>query len=337
MRAHYFEKYGVKSGKIGDLPDPTIGPEQILVEIHAASVNPIDYKIRDGKLKFLRRESFPMILGGDGAGLVVSVGDQVSRFKPGDSVYFRVPKSGPGSFAEKIALPESCVGKTPKSLSLLESAALPLVSLTAMQAFFDVAKLTPGQKVFVPAGSGGVGSHAIQIAKANGLYVATTTSTKNLDRVKKLGADRVIDYTKEDFTLELKDFDAVFDTLGGKEQKRAFGILKKGGILVSIVSPPTLQTAREFRLGIFKSLILVVISLPAHLCAWRNGARYSYWFMKPNGLQLERLAEWVDAGKVKPIIDRTFTFDQIDAALAYVVSGKARGKVLIGIRTALGS
>lgn len=332
MKAHAYSRHGKEAtGRLIELPDPTPSPTELLVEMHAASVNPVDFKIRNGDLRFLRKSSFPLILGGDGAGIVRAIGGRVAKFKIGDKVYFRIPKEKPGTFAELVTVPEEVVALTPGRISLTEAAALPLVCLTTIQALFEVAALRAGARVFIPAGSGGIGSHAIQIAKIRGLSVATTTSTRNLEWVRSLGPDQILDYTQGDPTEQLRDFDAVYDTLGGVEQRRAFRVLRSGGILVSIVGPPTASTARELGLGAIKTFVLWMMSSPARRAALRHGARYEFVFMRPDGAQLAELATWVDEGRLKPIVDRVFPLEKADEALQYLANGRARGKVLLEI------
>ncbi|MEI8027752.1 MAG: NADP-dependent oxidoreductase [Pseudomonadota bacterium] len=333
MRAFAFTSYGRNAkGTMCDIPEPRIDSDEVLVEMHAASVNPIDFKVRNGDLRFLISRNFPLVLGSDGAGVVKDIGKDVTRFKPGDQVYFRIPKNQDGTFAEFTRIPEFALAMAPTKISLVDSAALPLVSLTSIQALFELADLQPGQRVFIPAGSGGIGSHAIQIAKRKGLFVATSTSSRNIQWVASLGADQVLDYTKIDPATHLKNFDAVYDTLGGREQTRMFQVLKPGGILVSIVGPPTSQTARELGLGRFKSFVLALVARSAQQAAKQAGVRYEFLFMRPDGKQLADLASWVDSGFVRPIIDRRYSLEETGQALAYVSEGRAQGKVLIQIR-----
>ena len=246
MKAFIIDRYGSNDVvRAGEMPDPELRDDDVLVQIHAASVNPLDFKIRDGKLKLILPYRLPFILGNDLAGVVVRVGSRVRRFKPGDEVYARTDKDRIGAFAEFISIKEDAVAIKPKKLTMEEAASIPLVGLTAWQALVERANLKKGQKVLIHAGSGGVGTFAIQLAKHLGAIVATTTSTANLDWVKRLGADIVIDYKKDDFETILHDYDVVLDTLGGETLEKSLRVLKPGGKLISIAGPPDPDFAKE--------------------------------------------------------------------------------------------
>ena len=246
MKAFILDRYGNNDGvRAGEMPDPELRDDDVLVQIHAASVNPVDFKIRDGELKLILPYRLPFILGNDLAGVVVRVGSGVRRFKPGDEVYARPDKDRIGAFAEFISIKEDAVAIKPKKLTMEEAASIPLVGLTAWQALIERANLKRGQKVLIHAGSGGVGTFAIQLAKHLGAIVATTTSTANLDWVKRLGADIVIDYKKDDFETILHDYDVVLDTLGGETLEKSLRVLKPGGKLISISGPPDPDFAKE--------------------------------------------------------------------------------------------
>lgn len=333
MRAYAYSHYGLKQpGKIIDLPEPEVGPADVLVDVEVASINPIDFKILKGDLRFVSPAAFPLVLGGDAAGIVRRTGTNATRVKPGDKVYFRIPKLVQGTFAESVSLPESCVAPMPEALGFAEAASLPLVALTSWQALFEVAALKAGDRVYIPAGSGGIGSVAIQLAKAKALYVATSTSSRNLAWVKELGADLVLDYTQGDPCAQLKDFDAVYDTLGGPHQASMFKTLKPGGILVSIVGPVTEQTAKELGVGRILTFLFKMMSASTRCLAKRAQARYQFFLMRPDGAQLEVIGNMVDAGKLRPVIDRTYPLEKVHEAMSYLATGRARGKVLIQIR-----
>lgn len=270
MKAAYIKNYGHDPVIIGDLPNPEVGPNDVSVKIRAASVNPIDFKMRDGKLKVIRPVQFPFILGHDCAGEVVQVGSQVSKFKVGDSVFSR-PRSGRiGTFAEFIAIDQSDVARMPSTASFEEAASIPLVGLTSVQALQDVAQLRPGQKVLIQAGSGGIGTFAIQFAKHLGAEVWTTTSTKNIDFVKSLGADHIINYHEQKFEEVVSDMDVVFDTLGGEALDKAFSVVKPSGWVISISGAPDFETGQDMGLSFAKSLLLGLVGLSTNIKAKKS-------------------------------------------------------------------
>jgi alcohol dehydrogenase len=301
----------------------------VLVEIHAASINPLDAKIRDGKVKPILPYRLPLILGNDLAGVVVRVGSAVRRFKPGDAVYARPDQDRIGTFAELISIKQDHVALKPTGLTMEEAASLPLVALTAWQALVERANLKPGQKVLIHAGSGGLGSIAIQLAKHLGAAVATTTSTANVESVKRLGADIVIDYRSTDFEAILSDYDVVLDTLGGDTLKKSFGVLKRGGKLISVAGPPDPAFAKSAGLNPILRQAIRLLSYPTRRTAQRRGVSYSFLWMKANGDQLAEIALLVDSGIIRPVIDRVFPFESTKEALAYVDQGRAKGKVVV--------
>lgn len=330
MRAFLIDRYGKKeSGRIGDLPQPALRDGDVLVRVHAASVNALDNKIRTGEFKMILPYRLPLILGNDMAGTVVSVGSGVSRFKPGDEVYARPDDDRIGTFAEFIAVNAGAVALKPNNLDMVEAAALPLVSLTAWQALVETAQLKPGQKVFIQAGSGGVGTIAIQLAKHLGASVATTTSTANVAWVKALGADVVIDYKQQDFAAALRDYDVVLNSQGNDELERSLTILRPGGHLISISGPPTpaFATARGLRWPLKQ--VLRLLSRGIRSRAKRMGVTYTFLFMRAEGKQLSDITSLVEAGAIRPVIDRVFPFQDTQSALAYVESGRAKGKVVV--------
>lgn len=330
MKAFVINRYGKKEmGHIADVPEPKLGEEDILIQVHAASINPLDLKIRSGEFKLILPYELPLILGNDAAGTVVRTGSHVSRFKVGDEVYARPNKDRIGTFAEYIAINQSDAAIKPSNLSMQQAAAIPLAALTAWQALVDVAKVKPGQRIFIQAGSGGVGSVAIQIAKHLGAFVATTTSTSNVEWVKALGADVVIDYKTQDITAELSDYDVVLNSLGNQELIQSLKILKRGGILVSISGPPTPAFADEIGLNWIVKQVIKLISYGIRKKAEQRGINYVFLFMRANGNQLSKITQLIEQGSIRPVIDRIFSFSAIADALAYAELGNAKGKTII--------
>jgi len=333
MRAFFIDRYGKNSGaRIGERPDPELRDDDVLVEVHAAGVNPLDSKLRDGEFKLILPYRFPLILGNEVAGVVVRVGSKVRRFKPGDAVYARPDKDRIGTFAELIAISEADVAIKPKDLNMEDAASIPLVGLTAWQALIEKANLKKGQKVLIHAGSGGVGTFAIQLAKHLGATVATTTSTANVDLVRSLGADIVIDYKKEDFEKVLSGYDVVLNSLGKDMLEKSLRVLKPGGKLISISGPPDPDFAREQGSGWFLALAMHLLSHGIRKKAKRRGVSYSFLLMRANGDQLREIAALIDAGIIRPVVDRIFPFGSTGEALAYVETGRAKGKVVVRVK-----
>ena len=333
MKAFIVDRYAKNDGvRIAEVPDPELREDDVLVQIHAAGVNPLDSKIRSGEFKFILPYRLPFILGNEVAGVVVRVGSRVQRFKPGDEVYARPDKDRIGSFAEFIAMNENDVAIKPKDLTMEEAASIPLVGLTAWQALIEKANLKKGQKVFIQAGSGGVGTFAIQLAKHLGATVATTTSTANIDLVKGLGADIVIDYKKDDFETVLHDYDVVLNSQDGKTLEKSLRVLKPGGKLISISGPPDPDFAKEIGSPWFMKLIVRLLSAGVRKRAKRHHVSYSFLFMRASGSQLSEIGRLIDAGIIRPVVDRVFPFESTNEALAYVETGRAKGKVVIKVR-----
>ena len=333
MKAFVVERYGSNEGvRLADVPEPVPAAGEVLVRIHAASINPIDFKTREGKVKAILPYRLPFRFGSDLAGVVEGVGPGVTAFKAGDEVYGRASKMRIGSFAEAIAISEADIAPKPASLDMQAAASVPLAALTAWQSFVERAKLRPGQKVLIHAGSGGVGTFAIQIASHLGALVATTTSTANVDWVKALGADLVIDYRKQDFTELLGDYDVVLDTLGGEALRRSVGVLRPGGRIISISGPPDPAFAKEFGAGFVLSVAMRLMSMGIRRLCRRHGVEYQFFFMRPSGTQLRELGALIDAGKLRPVVDRVFPFAETKAALDYVQTGRAKGKVVIAVQ-----
>src|SRR5438132_11612407 len=281
MRAFIVDRYGSADRvRASEVPDPEVREDDVLVRIHAAGVNPLDSKIRDGEFKFILPYRLPLILGNEMAGVVVRVGSQVRRIKPGDEVYGRPDKDRIGAFAEFIAMNQADVALKPKNLTMEEAASIPLVGLTAWQVLIERANLQKGQKVLIHAGSGGVGTFAIQLAKHIGATVATTTSTANVDLVKSLGADVVIDYKKEDFDKVLSGYDVVLNSLGKDTLEKSLKVLKPGGKLISISGPPDVAFAKQNGSNWFLQQAMRLLSFGIRKKAKHHGVSYSFVFMR---------------------------------------------------------
>lgn len=331
MRAFRVERYGSKEGlRAGEVPDPRVGAHDVLVKVLAASVNPLDFKTRDGEFKAILPYKVPFILGNDLAGVVVEVGEAVKGFAVGDEVYARPAKDRIGTFAELIAMHQDDVALKPATLTMEEAASLPLVALTAWQALVERANVRPGQKVLVHAGSGGVGTITIQLAKQLGASVATTTSTANVDLVRSLGADVVVDYKKDAFETVLHDYDVVLDPLGGENLEKSLQVLKPGGICISIAGPPDADFAREIGANPVIRLAMSALSFRTRRHARRRKVTYSFLFMRASGNQLREITALVDTGRIRPVVDRVFGFESTPEALDYAEKGRAKaGKVVI--------
>lgn len=260
MKAMIIDKYGKVPMRMAEVPIPEINEHEVLAEIYAASINPIDFKIRDGKVKMLLKYEMPLILGNDFAGVIIKVGSKVTRFKVGDEIYARPRKNKIGTFAEYIAIHEDDIALKPKNLSFEEAASIPLVGLTSYQALHDIMQLQKDQKILIHAGSGGVGTFAIQLAKIMGATVTTTASEAGANLVKSLGADEIINYKTEKFEDMLTNYDAVFDTIGGTTLEKSFNIIKSGGNIVSVSGMPNAQFGKEFGSGFFKTLLFSLAS-----------------------------------------------------------------------------
>ncbi|WP_456274752.1 NADP-dependent oxidoreductase [Bacillus sp. AK031] len=332
MKAMMIDKYGKVPMRLAEVPTPEIGENEVLAEIHAASINPVDFKIQGGKVKLLVNYKMPIILGNDFSGVVAKVGSKVTRFQVGDEIYARPRKSKIGTFAEYIAIHEEDIALKPKNLSFEEAASIPLVGLTSYQALNDILQLQRGQKILIHAGSGGVGTFAIQLAKIMGATVATTASEAGENLVKSLGADEMINYKAEKFEEKLKNYDAVFDTLGGETLEKSFEVLKSGGRIVSVSGLPNARFGREYGSGIFKTLLFSVASHKLTSLEKKHKVQYSFLFMKPSGEQLRIIADYIESGKIKPVIDRVFPFEDAQKAMEYAESGRAKGKIIVKIR-----
>ncbi len=332
MKAFVVTKYGKDSIRAAEVPEPKVGSNDVMVRVSAASINPLDKMVRNGEFKQLLKYKPPFVIGHDVAGVVTQVGATVRDFKVGDEVYARPRDLRIGTFAEYIAIDQNDVALKPASLTLHEAAALPLVALAAWQILVEKAQVKPGQKVLVHAGAGGLGSTVIQLAKHLGAHVATTTSGATEALVRDLGADEVIDYTKQDFSQVLSGYDLVLDSLGGENLMKSLTVLKPGGLAIGVAGPPDAGFAKQLRAPKPFEFVLSFLSRKVRRAAKKLGVRYSFFFMRADGAQLGKLAALYDAGHLRPVLDRTFPFDQTLEALAYVESGKVKaGKVVVAL------
>ncbi len=324
MKALQLVKYGEIKDSLAfnEVSKPTVQANDVLIEVKAAAINPIDKSIILGNLQNFLPIPLPSTIAYDVSGVVVEKGDEVSNFEIGDLVYSRVPQEQMGTIAEYVAVNEMAVSKKPGNISFEEAAALPLAGLTALQCL-EFAGIKENDRILIHAGSGGVGSFAIQYAKAKGAYVYTTTSTANVKWVKELGADRVIDYKTEDYKTIVKDADIVFDTLGGNYSLEAFEVIKKGGKVVSVIGPLDEETAKMFGMANYK--------LPEDLAKLvsEKEASYKYIFMHPNGAHLNQIKSLIEDEKIKPIIDKVYAFSESVEAFTHLASGRAKGKIVI--------
>lgn len=332
MKAFVLDRYSKKGAlRLAELPTPELRDDEVLVQVHAAGVNLLDSKIRSGEFKLILPYKLPLVLGHDVAGVITAVGPRVRRFKVGDEVYARVDDFRIGTFAEFVPVKEASLALKPKNITMEETASLPLVALTAWQALVEKAKLRKGQKVFVQAGSGGVGTFAIQLARHIGATVATTTSTTNVALVKGLGADVIVDYKTQDFEDVLRDYDVVLNSQDGKTLEKSLRVLKAGGKLISISGPPDPDFASAIKAPWFVKLVVRLLSAGVRRRALARQVGYSFLFMRASGSQLSEVTRLVEAGVIRPVVDRVFSFESTNDALAYVEGGRAKGKVVIKV------
>jgi len=333
MKAFITDRYGKKDPmRLGDMPQPELRDDDVLIEVHAAGLNLLDSRIKSGAFKLILPYRMPLVLGHDVAGVVTRVGSRVQQFKVGDEVYSRAPDHRIGTLAQFIAVGENDVARKPANLTMEEAASIPLVGLTAWQALIERAKLKKGQKVFIQAGSGGVGTIAIQLAHHLGATVATTTSAANTDWVKRLGADVVIDYKNDDFESILHGYDVVLNSQDGKTLEKSLRILKPGGQLISISGPPDPAFAKDIGAPGFVKLILRLLSSGVRRKAKRLGVGYSFLFMKASGSQLRQITPLIDTGAIRPVVDKVFPFESANEAIAYMEQGRAKGKVVVKLK-----
>lgn len=312
MKAAQLVAYGGQgSVKVtNDAVKPTIMPDQVLIKVHAAALNPFDYKVREGFVRRMAELHFPATLGGDVAGVIEEVGEQIDGFTVGDAVYGQAGAlSGNGSFAEYSPIAAKSIAKKPESVDFDTAAALPLVSASAYQAIYEHIHLRPDQKILIHGGGGGIGSTAIQLAKHIGAYVATTVSSDDIEYVRSIGADRAIDYKNEDFTDSIKDYDAVFDTVGGEPNTKSYEVLKPGGIFVSMIGQKDEQLANEHHIE--------YISESSHVTTEK----------------LEAIAKLVDTNVLRVRTAKTYPLDQVPEALEFLKTGHPHGKVVIQVVT----
>lgn len=330
MKALIVQRYG-NPGQIAfaDIPRPTIKPDEILVQVHAAGLNPIDCMIPKGTFKPILRFQLPATLGSDLAGIVVEVGRRVTRFKPGDHVSASTFDLGTGALAEFAVVPENAAAIKPANLDFVQAASIPMVALTSWQALKERAHLQPGQKVFIPAGSGGIGTFAIQLAKHLGAKVGTTTSTDNVALVKSLGADEVIDYKKQEFEDVLQGYDAVLGTIRGDGIEKSLRILNSGSRVISLIGPPDAAFARARNMNFVMRIAFGLMSSKIIRQARKRGAEYSFFFVRPDGRQLTEISALLEVGCIHPVIDQVFPFSQAKDALAYLEKGRTKGKVVV--------
>lgn len=333
MKALTFKRYG-KTPEIGfaEVPRPTLKPDELLVQVHAAGLNPIDNMIPSGTFKPVLKFELPATLGSDIAGVVTEVGSNVTRFKPGDAIFASLFDLGRGSIAEFAAVPESVAASKPVNLDFVQAAAVPMVGLTSWQALKERANLQAGQKVFIPAGSGGIGTFAIQLAKHFGARVGTTTSTGNVQLVTSLGADEVVDYKKQEFEKVLGGYDVVLGTIRGDAIEKSIGILKPGSKIVSLIGPLDAAFARARRLNFILRLVFGLMSRKIKRLAKKRDVAYSFLFVRPDGTQLSEIGGLLKSEQLRPVIDKVFPFEQAKEALEYLAQGRARGKVVVSIK-----
>ena len=334
MKSLMITKYGDINSSLEEqeIAKPALEENQILIKAYSSSFNPIDFKIVRGDFKAMGKVTFPIGTGRDVSGIIEEIGKNIKKFKKGDKVYSRVNESHVGTMAEYVVSNVKDIALIPSNLSFDESASIPLVGLTTYQALEDIAKLSKGEKILIHAGSGGIGTFAIQLAKHLGAHVTTTTSTKNISFVKGLGADKVIDYTSENYLDEGAVFDVVFDTLGGEHTLNSFKVIKNEGRVISISGAIDGATAEQFGLNKFIRMILAFQARKVTRAASKKNAMYRFLFMSPNGEQLKKIAKLYESGEIKPIIDKTYNFSEAIQALEYLSKGHARGKVIVKIR-----
>lgn len=330
MKALTFKRYG-KTPEIGitEVPRPTLRPDEMLVEVHAAGLNPIDNMITTGMFKLVLKFQLPAVMGSDLAGVVVEVGSSVTRFKPGDEIFASIFDQGTGSLAEFAVVPQHLAARKPANLDFVQAASVPMVGLTSWQALKERANVQTGHRVFIPAGSGGIGTFAIQLAKHLGAYVATTTSTANVAQVKSLGADDVIDYKKQEFDQVLRGYNVVLGTIRGDALEKSIGILKPGGKIISLIGPLDAAFAQARKLNFVLELIFGLMSRKIIRMAAKKDVDYSFLFVRPDGERLNEIGALLDAGHIHPVVDKLFPFDQAEQALEYLSQGRAKGKVVV--------
>jgi alcohol dehydrogenase len=331
MRALVLTQYGgAEKAEIREVPVPEPKPHEIRVRVRAAGLNPVDYKFREGKLRAIQRPELPIVLGSEFSGVVEALGEGVTRFSVGDRVFARVAKETYGAFAEYVCQDERLVARMPETCDFPAAAGVPLAGLTALQCLRDELQVGRGTRLFISGGAGGVGTFAIQLAKWLGAHVTTTASPRGAELVRRLGADRIIDYTQERFQDVLHDLDGALDLIGGETLEHCFEVVKPGGMVVSIAGLPEPQTAwKDLQAGWKLASLFWVASLSLRMRARAHGVRYRYKFMHPSGEELAELARLIDRGELEVVVDRVFPFQESDAAFRYLEQGRAKGKVIV--------
>lgn len=330
MKAFTFKRYG-------DAPEagfecvncPSPGDNDLLVKVYAAGLNPIDNMIPTGIFKPVLKVRLPATLGSDLAGVVIATGSRVTRFKAGDEIFACIFDTGEGALAEFAVVPEHAAAIKPANLDFVQAASLPMVGLTSWQALVERAGLQPGQKVFIPAGSGGIGTFAIQLAKYLGAKVGTTTSTDNVEWVGDLGAGEVVDYRRQAFENMMSNYDVVLGTLRGRELEKSAAILRPGGKMISLIGPLDAAFARSRGLNIFLTFVFWLMSRRIRRLTQKRGIDYAFLFVRPDGAQLAQICRLIEAKKIRPVIDRVYPFAETKAALAHLARGHAKGKVVV--------
>lgn len=331
MQAFVLNEYGgPANASLQEIAVPAPSARQLLIRVHAAGLNPVDFKTRRGDLKIVQRYRLPAVLGNELAGEVVACGEQVGRFKPGDRIFARVDKSRMGAFAEYAIVEEDHAAAMPATLDFASAAAVPLAGLTALQALRDELRVQKGQRIFISGGAGGVGTFALQIARRLGAHVATTASPRGEALVRELGADTVIDYTRERADAVLSGFDGAFDLIGGDSLKQAFAIVRPGATVVSVAGmPEPLTASKDLQRGLGLQALFWAASFSIRRSASKRGVRYRYLFMHPSGADLSELAELIDHGALKVIVDSMYPFAGIAEAMARLEAGHAKGKIVV--------
>lgn len=333
MKALVLKSYGgLDKLEFAEISRPVIKPDEILVQVFAAGLNPIDYMIPKGLFKPILPLRLPHTMGSDLAGIVVETGSQVTRFKPGDAIFASIFDLPGGSLAEFAAVPEYAAALKPANLDFVQAASIPMVGLTSWQALHERTQLKPGQKVFIPAGSGGIGTFAIQLAKHLGATVGTTTSSVNVDLVRSLGADEVVDYKKQNAENVLRGYDAVLGTVRGDALEKSLAILKPGSKVVSLIGPPDAAFARSRGMNVLMKLVFGLLSAKIIRRAKKHDASYSFLFVRPHGDQLAEIGDLLATGRIRPVIDKVFAFDQAKDGLTYLEQGRAKGKVVVQMK-----
>lgn len=317
--------------ELREIPVPTPGRDELLVKVKTAGVNPLDNMIIRGEVKLIVPYSFPLVMGNEFCGVVEATGSIVTRFVPGDRVYGRMPLKKPGAFSEYITINEDAVSIVPEYLSNQEAASVPLTALTGLQAL-DLLKAKPGDSLFISGGTGSLGAMVIPIAHKMGLHVITNGNGKGKERVIRLGADRFIDYKKEDYSKVLADVDFVIDSLGDRELPKEFSILKEGGHLVSLRGLPNGRFAARMGMGLGKKILFGAAGRKYDKMAAKRGQTYDFLFVEENGRQLEKIGELFNREHpLETSVDEVFALDQVNEALKKVRSGNSSGKTIISV------